>query len=212
VTIQSVSLSEKDVPKKVILEKDVPEKDMPEKNVQKKDVPKKDMPEKDVPEKAINEDVHLQGITAVVPVEVLPTLATWLYMCLMPGEVLRFSITLSRGVEYRRKSLLTTSRIVGIFPYAVTKARTTLNGSVGVVAVGPFAVARRLIWTWSMIVYDDISRVCLEVTYDPTIGLVVRVTFQCVFWLTTPEKGPTLEIWELNSSNSTANCTIEETL
>ncbi|XP_025413053.1 uncharacterized protein LOC112685402 [Sipha flava] len=171
------------------------------------------MLEKDVLEKAINQDVQLQGITAVVPVEILPTLTTWLYMWLMPREVLRFLITSSWEMEYKQESLLTAFRFVGIFPYvvkdAVAKARTTLNGPGGVVVVGPFAVTRRLIWTWSMTVNDNISQVCLEVTYDPAIGLVVRVTFQCIFWQMTPEKKPTLEMWELIPSNSTADCTLE---
>jgi hypothetical protein len=184
-TIQSVPPSEKDVPKKVILEKDVPEKDVLEKDVLKKDLPEKNMPE-DVPEKAINEDVKQQSITALVPVEVMPTLATWLYMWLMPGEVLRFSIRPSREMEHKRESLLTASRFVG-----------------------PFAVARRLIWTWSMTDNDDISWIHLEVTYDPAMGLIVRVTFQCNFWQTTPEKGPTLEMCELIPSNSTGDCTLE---
>jgi hypothetical protein len=150
-----------------------------------KDLPEKDMPEKDVPEKAINEDVQYQGTTAVIPVEVLPTLVTWFYMWLMPGEVMRFSITLSREVEYKQESLLTTSRVVGIFPDVVkdvmTKAKTMLNGLDGVVVVGPFAVARRLIWTWFMIVNYDILWISLEVTYDSAIGLVVCITFQCIF-------------------------------
>jgi hypothetical protein len=193
VTIQFIPSSEKDVPEK--------------------DVPEKDMLEKDVLEKAINQDVQLQGITAVVPVEILPTLTTWLYMWLMPREVLRFLITSSWEMEYKQESLLTAFRFVGIFPYvvkdAVAKARTTLNGPGGVVVVGPFVVTRRLIWTWSMTVNDNISQVCLEVTYDPAIGLVVRVTFQCIFWQMTPEKKPTLEMWELIPSNSTADCTLE---
>jgi hypothetical protein len=47
------------------------------------------------------------------------------------------------------------------------------------------------------------------VTYDPAIGLVVRVTFQSTFWQTTPEKTPTLEMWELILSNSTTDYTLK---
>jgi|UniRef100_A0A2S2Q382 hypothetical protein len=137
--IQSIPPSKKDMPKKVILEKD-----MAEKNV----------PEKEMPEKAYNEDVQLQGITAVVPFEVFPTLATWLFMWPMQGEVLWFSIMLSREVKYNQESLLTASKFMGIFSYAVkdavAKARTTSNGSGDVVVFGPFVVAHRFIWTWSM--------------------------------------------------------------
>jgi hypothetical protein len=162
-----------------MLEKDVPEKDVPE-----KDVPKKNMLEKNL---AINEDAKLQGIIAVVPAEVLPNLATWL----MQGEVFRFSITTLRKVEYKRKSLLTTSIFMGIFPYmakdVVAKTRTTLNGPSGVLVVGPFSVVYRLIWTWSMIINDDFLLVCLEVIYDPAIGLGMRVTFECIFWQTAME-------------------------